>query len=126
MFVPANATDFPTWSIQVTQTTPFWFYCQQKGHCGQGMVGAINANESSPNTYAAFQAKAQATASGAGTTGNGTTPPSSSGTTTPSGTSSASPTASSGAASAKIAALNVQLGGGIGAALMGLAFGLML
>jgi len=127
MFVPANATNFPTWSIQITQTTPFWFFCAQTGHCGLGMVGSINANESSPNTFEAFKAKAVATASGGGgTSTNGTTPSTGTSSGTPTGTSSASAKASSGAATGKMGALNVQLGGGIGAALMGVAFGLML
>lgn len=123
MFVPANATDFPTWSIQITQATPFWFFCAQTGHCAQGMVGSINANETSANTFEAFKAKAIGGTSG-GTTTN-TTGTTASGT-TPTGTSSASPTASSGAATSKMgSALNMQLGGGVGAALMGVAFGLM-
>jgi len=128
MFVPANATTFPTFAIQITQLAPFWFFCEQTGHCGKGMVGSINANESSANTYDAFKAKAIATASG--TTTNGTTPGGGTGASgtpsgTPSGTSSAKPT-SSGAATGKMGALNFQVGGGLGAALMGVAFGLML
>ncbi|KAF8803244.1 hypothetical protein BYT27DRAFT_7195838 [Phlegmacium glaucopus] len=36
---------------------PLWFFCRQIGHCGQGMVFAINA-PTSGNTFAAFQAAA--------------------------------------------------------------------
>lgn len=91
------------------------------------MVGSINANESSANTFEAFKAKAIGTSSGGGgTSTNGTTPSTGTSSGTPTGTSSASAKASSGAAIGKMGALNVQLGGGIGAALMGVAFGLML
>ncbi|KAF8319415.1 hypothetical protein DL93DRAFT_2040716, partial [Clavulina sp. PMI_390] len=54
MPVAANATSFPTWSIQITQSTPIWLYCAHVGHCAKGMVGAINANESSANTFEAY------------------------------------------------------------------------
>jgi len=56
--VLANATSVPSWSIEVTAATPIWFYCRQAGHCGQGMVGSINANESSTKSYEAFKALA--------------------------------------------------------------------
>ncbi|CAL1698938.1 unnamed protein product [Somion occarium] len=36
---------------------PLWFYCKQVGHCGQGMVFAINP-PSSGNTFDAFKARA--------------------------------------------------------------------
>jgi len=64
-FVPVAAnTTGPTWSIQIATTDPLWFYCGQTGHCGAGMVGAINAVESSTKNYAAFKAAAMATAGG--------------------------------------------------------------
>jgi hypothetical protein len=38
-------------------TKPIWYHCQMGNHCGQGMVGSINA-PSSGNTYDAFKAAA--------------------------------------------------------------------
>jgi len=32
----------PQMAIQVSVSTPLWFYCRQKGHCGKGMVFSIN------------------------------------------------------------------------------------
>ncbi|PBP21734.1 serine-threonine rich protein [Diplocarpon rosae] len=32
----------PQMAMQVTVATPIWFYCRQKGHCGQGMTFSIN------------------------------------------------------------------------------------
>ncbi|KAJ7118741.1 hypothetical protein C8R44DRAFT_878298 [Mycena epipterygia] len=58
MAVSANATQFPTYTIQVNDTQPIWVYCKQTGHCGTGMVFSANAVESGPNNFAAFQAKA--------------------------------------------------------------------
>ena len=88
------------------------------------MVGVINANESSPNTFQTFKAKALGTAStpttpttsaSGGGGGGGGTPTSS--------TSPTSPTQSKGAAPAQFA---FQAGGGIGMALVGVALGLVL
>ncbi|KAI0003402.1 Cupredoxin [Russula compacta] len=59
MPVAANATTFPTYTIQVNNTAPIWAYCRQTGHCGQGMVFAANVNESSAQTFEAFDARAQ-------------------------------------------------------------------
>lgn len=120
MPVAANATTFPVWTIQITQLTPLWFFCEQTGHCGKGMVGAINANESSPNSFEAFKAKAIGTA----TTTNSTT--SASGSPTGTSTSTSTATQSKGAALGKMGSLNVQLGGGLAASLAGVALGLML
>lgn len=58
MPVSANATEFPTFSIVVNDTTPIWGYCRQTGHCGQGMVFAINAVDSSAKNFTAFQSQA--------------------------------------------------------------------
>jgi hypothetical protein len=58
MPVSANATTFPTFTIQVNDTAPIWVYCRQTGHCGQGMVFAANADECSPQSFEAFQALA--------------------------------------------------------------------
>ncbi|KIJ63263.1 hypothetical protein HYDPIDRAFT_29525 [Hydnomerulius pinastri MD-312] len=59
-FMPVNAgaTTFPTYTVQINDTTPVWVYCKQAGHCGQGMVFAVNAVASGPNNFAAFQALA--------------------------------------------------------------------
>ncbi|KAJ7771663.1 Cupredoxin [Mycena metata] len=56
MPVDANATQFPTYTIQINDTTPIWVYCRQLTHCGSGMTFSVNAVE--PNSFAAFQAKA--------------------------------------------------------------------
>jgi plastocyanin len=61
-------TGFPTFTITVNDTTPIWAYCRQVNHCGQGMVFAVNAVESGPKNFAAFQALAKQL--------NGTTTPS--------------------------------------------------
>ncbi|KAJ6520807.1 hypothetical protein DFH09DRAFT_1048263 [Mycena vulgaris] len=72
MFVPPDATTFPTFNITINDTAPIWGYCGQQGppvHCSSGMVFSINAVESGPNNFAAFQELAEhsgdATASGA-------------------------------------------------------------
>ncbi|KAF5330438.1 hypothetical protein D9619_005835 [Psilocybe cf. subviscida] len=61
-------TGFPTITITVNDTAPIWAYCRQANHCGQGMVFAVNAVESGPKNFAAFQALAKQL--------NGTTTPS--------------------------------------------------
>jgi plastocyanin len=61
-FVPVDAsltTNFPTYTVTVNDTAPIWVYCRQQGHCGQGMVFSINADESSDRNYAAFVALAK-------------------------------------------------------------------
>ncbi|KAF7426398.1 hypothetical protein PC9H_008766 [Pleurotus ostreatus] len=76
-FVPvaADATTFPTFEIVINDTAPIWGYCGQGNHCGSGMVFSINAVESGPNNFAAFQQLARringTEASGAAS-GNGT------------------------------------------------------
>jgi len=74
--IATDQTDnFPTITLQVTQTDPLWFYCAQttgKNHCEAGMVGAINPT--ADKTFAAFQATAMGLAPGsANTTTSGTT-----------------------------------------------------
>ena len=56
----ANATTFPTFTVQVNDSSPIWAYCRQATHCGQGMVFAVNADEtgSSGKSFEAFQASA--------------------------------------------------------------------
>jgi len=63
MPVAADATSFPTYQITVNQTTtPIWAYCRQSGHCQEGMVFAINANQTALDTFTA-NAKASNTSS---------------------------------------------------------------
>lgn len=46
--------------FQVLDTNPKWFFCEQTGHCGKGMVFAINPPaDPSPNSFSAFQALAK-------------------------------------------------------------------
>jgi plastocyanin len=59
MPVAANASEFPTWSFSVTDTTPLWFFCLQANHCQQGMVFSINATPE--KTFDAFQTAAKQT-----------------------------------------------------------------
>ncbi|KAJ7278057.1 hypothetical protein C8J57DRAFT_1222829 [Mycena rebaudengoi] len=61
-FVETNATKFPTFRINVNDTQPVWGYSRQTGHCSSGMVFATNSVENGPNNFAAFQARAKATA----------------------------------------------------------------
>jgi plastocyanin len=69
----ANATTFPTYTVQVNDTKPIWAYCRQVGHCADGMVFAANANESSANTFEAFQASAKGTGNDSNPTGSSST-----------------------------------------------------
>src|ERR1700733_4135919 len=118
MPVSANATSCPVWTIQITQTTPFWFFCAHPGHCAKGMVGSINANESSNKTYEAFKEKALASASPTSTASG-----SKAGTPTGTSTDSTTPKPSKGAAPARF---GLHAGGGVGVALVGVALGLTL
>jgi len=100
----AGATTFAQWQIQITQTTPLWFFCRQTGHCQKGMVMAINATPD--KTFAQYQAAANATtpnASPAGPIigGTGTTTGTTGGTTT--GTTGTTGTTTSGAMSLRSA-----------------------
>ncbi|THH10005.1 hypothetical protein EW145_g1624 [Phellinidium pouzarii] len=82
MAVSANATTFPTFTVTVNDTKPIWVYCRQTGHCGQGMVFSVNAIESGPNNFAAFQALAMqqnGTSASASSTASGSTSSSASG-----------------------------------------------
>jgi len=87
-FVPvaANSTTFPTWAIVITDATkPIWGFCEQTGHCGQGMAFGINTPVTG-NTMDKFIAAAEATAantsSNTTTTGSTTTSAGSTGSTT--------------------------------------------
>jgi plastocyanin len=62
MPVTAGLTQFPTFNITVNDASPIWAYCKQRNpisHCGQGMVFAVNTNESSNKSYGAFAALAK-------------------------------------------------------------------
>jgi plastocyanin len=107
MAVADNATTFPTYTIQVNNTSPIWVYCKQTGHCGQGMVFSVNSVESGPNNFAAFQANAKALNGSATSTSSGGSP---------------SSTAHSGATSAS----KFVSGAGIATALIAVGFGLFL
>jgi len=87
------------------------------------MVGAINVNEASANTFEAYQANAKSGASTGTSTGGGngtaTTPSSSTGSGTP--TSSAKTTQSSGAAVPNL--VPMKMSASVGFALIGVAVG---
>ncbi|KAI0831729.1 hypothetical protein BC628DRAFT_1415240 [Trametes gibbosa] len=63
-FMPALANaDVPTFKVTINDTAPVWVYCKQTNpasHCAAGMVFSVNAIESGPNNFGAFQAKAKA------------------------------------------------------------------
>jgi hypothetical protein len=42
MAVAAGATEVPTYTIQINNTTPIWVYCSQAQHCQKGMTLVIN------------------------------------------------------------------------------------
>lgn len=49
------------WTITITNDQePIWFYCKSTQHCTRGMVGAINAPTSGPNSADAFLGAAMA------------------------------------------------------------------
>ncbi|KAH7040482.1 uncharacterized protein B0I36DRAFT_310777 [Microdochium trichocladiopsis] len=50
----------PQVAMQVMTTEPLWFFCNQPGHCGKGMVFSVNPT--AEKTHAAFQAAAIAQA----------------------------------------------------------------
>ncbi|KAF8883015.1 hypothetical protein BD779DRAFT_1802147 [Infundibulicybe gibba] len=62
MPVAADATKFPTFTVKVMDDKPIWGYCGQVNHCASGMVFAINAPETGPNTFDAFLDAAKKTA----------------------------------------------------------------
>jgi plastocyanin len=53
--VTAGQEDFPTFSVVVNDTAPIWVYCRQTGHCGKGMVFAINPDQTGPRNFNAFE-----------------------------------------------------------------------
>lgn len=88
MPVAANSSDVPTWTITVNDTKPLWFFCGQTGHCGKGMVFAVNPVQSSARNFSAFQNLAQVV-NGTNSTGAASTPSNSSSSTSPSSSDSA-------------------------------------
>jgi plastocyanin len=70
---PGTTTNNPTFAINVTTTSPLWFYCRQTGHCAQGMVFAVNPNPAAGKGIQQFQAAAIASG-GATTSTSGGTP----------------------------------------------------
>jgi len=81
-----------TFTIDIKNTDPIWIYCSQTAHCQGGMVGVINPEKggSTLQQYAAGAAKSKSSKTpsdkwqggvlstgGSGTSGNDTTPPSS-------------------------------------------------
>ncbi|KAF4615247.1 hypothetical protein D9613_002762 [Agrocybe pediades] len=47
-----------TFTITINDTEPIWFHCKQAQHCGQGMVGSINAPSTGDQTFDNFKAAA--------------------------------------------------------------------
>jgi len=104
-FMPVGAdvtSDFPTFTVNVNDTTPIWVYCAQAAntaasHCGQGMVFAINCGaDGSANSFTNFknaalaigaqlQAEASSSASVPTATSTDASSPSSTGTATSAG-----------------------------------------
>lgn len=111
-FLPVadGATDFPTYQITVNDTAPIWAYCKQGNHCGSGMVFSVNAVETGPNNFGAFQAAAKQQ----------------NGTASSTASSSASTASSTAAGNAANGASQINRGAGIAIAMVGVAFGLLL
>ncbi|KAG8984995.1 hypothetical protein FRB90_005006 [Tulasnella sp. 427] len=53
MPVAMDATDFPTFTIEVKDEKPIWVHCEQATHCPSGMVFAVNAPKKG-NTFEKF------------------------------------------------------------------------
>jgi len=68
--VQANASVIPQWSFTLNNASaPLWFFCAQTGHCGQGMVFAVNPTAA--KSFEAFQTAANATRNATTTTSAG-------------------------------------------------------
>jgi len=74
-FVDPTATQLPQWSFTVNNaSSPLWFFCKQTvpaSHCQKGMVFSVNAVESGPKNFAAYQALAMGNAAAAPPSGAG-------------------------------------------------------
>jgi len=118
----ANASNVPSYSVTVNNTTPLWFYCRQAGHCTQGMVFAINPTAN--KTFEAFQAAAKgSSATTTNTTGSGSGSGSASASSTGTATDS-SPSSSSSSKSNGAVAVGARAGGLL--AVVGFAAGILL
>jgi len=51
MPVDASSTTPVTFTITVNDTNPIWVYCRQTGHCGSGMVFAVNSDETATSDH---------------------------------------------------------------------------
>lgn len=110
-FVAKNATDFPTFTMTVMNTSaPLWFYCRQTGHCEKGMVFAVNPTAS--KSFEAFQAAAMKTTTNTTSSGtSGSSGSSGSGTATDSAsTSTSTSTKANGAAALEVRNVVTLLG----------------
>jgi plastocyanin len=47
----SNLQSAATFTLNITDTSPIWYYCKQFMHCGMGMVGSINAVGDTYTTY---------------------------------------------------------------------------
>ncbi|KAF8337031.1 uncharacterized protein EI90DRAFT_3119365 [Cantharellus anzutake] len=64
-FMPVENSTLPQISFIMPQTdAPLWFFCRQTGHCGKGMVFAINAPSTGNQTFELFQQHAISTGGG--------------------------------------------------------------
>ncbi|ORY72581.1 Cupredoxin [Leucosporidium creatinivorum] len=64
--VQAGAATAPAWTLEITESTPIWFFCATPTHCQSGMVGSINAAKTGNKTFAAFKSLAMGTTSSNG------------------------------------------------------------
>lgn len=60
VYVADNATSFPTFTLQVNDTSPVWAFSKQADECLQGMVFSINAPLLGPDSFAEFKDRAKA------------------------------------------------------------------
>jgi len=59
----SDLTEATTFTLNITDTNPIWYYCKHPAHCGMGMVGSINP-PTAGNTFQKFQAAAFAVGAG--------------------------------------------------------------
>ncbi|SPQ27319.1 a92c044e-de2e-4a32-9146-64d7f78753ef [Thermothielavioides terrestris] len=114
----------PQVAMQVMVSTPLWFYCRQKGHCGKGMVFSINPTAN--KTQAAFQSMAiQQNGQGAGSaiTGGSSSNSSSSSGSGAGSSSNAGAAASTSATLAQLPGATTSAGSAAGAASTGVVTG---
>jgi len=66
---------FDTMEFTVPNTNPLWFHCAAPGHCGKGMVFAINCGaDDAPNSFANFKKAALAIGAAQGSSTAGAPP----------------------------------------------------